>query len=60
MKLLSLFNRKGTKPSASEAGRVLAEMAALNYRERVRARTRLMRAELGLPEVAILEPRAKP
>ena len=43
--------------TASEAGRVLAEMACLNDRERYRARARLMREQLGLPASDILEPR---
>ena len=60
MKLLSLFSRKHHHPSPSEAGKRLSELAALNARERVKARARIMREELGLPAAAILEPRVKP
>jgi hypothetical protein len=39
------------------AGRALAELACLAPRERVKARARLMRAQMGLPPLPALEPR---
>lgn len=52
---MNLFRRK--KPTASEAGRALAELACLSDRERIRARTRLMREQMGLPPSPALAPR---
>lgn len=40
------------------AGRALAELACLAPRERVKARARLMRAQMGLPPLPALEPRS--
>ena len=60
MKLLkNLLRPKPAAPTPSEAGKVLSELACLNDRERVRARTRLMREQLGLPASPLLEPRCK-
>lgn len=42
---------------ASAAGRALAELACLGPREKVKARARLMREQMGLPPLAALEPR---
>jgi hypothetical protein len=53
--MMGLFRRK--KPTASEAGRALAEMACLSHRERIRARARLMREQMGLPHAPELDPR---
>lgn len=53
---MRLFRRK--KPTPSEAARVLNELRCLDYRERVKARARLMREQLGLPPVDALEPRS--
>lgn len=53
---MGLFRRP--KPTPSDAGRALAEMACLSHRERIRARTRLMRADMGLPPLPELDPRA--
>lgn len=39
------------------AGRALAELACLAPRERVKARARLIRAQMGLPPLPALEPR---
>ena len=39
------------------AGRALAELACLAPRERVKARARMMRTEMGLPPLPPLEPR---
>lgn len=44
-----------TDPSA--AGKVLSELACLAPRERVKARARMMRAQMGLPPLPALEPR---
>lgn len=52
---MRLFRKR--KPEPSEAARVLAEMACLSQRERIRARARLMRQEMGLPPCPHLEPR---
>jgi hypothetical protein len=46
------------KGDASAAGKVLAELACLAPRERVKARARMMRAQMGLPPLPALEPRA--
>lgn len=46
-------------PSATDAGRVLAELACLSTRERIRARARLMREEMGLPPAPELNSRTK-
>lgn len=43
------------KPDPSTAGRALGELAHLAYRQRVRARARMMRAEMGLPEDRALD-----
>lgn len=50
------FRRR--KPTPSEAAAVLNELRCLNYRERVRARARLMREQMGMPPAPELEPRA--
>lgn len=54
--MMGLFRRK--RPTASDAGRALAELACLSHRERIRARARLMREEMGLEPSPYLEPRA--
>lgn len=54
--MMGLFRRH--KPTPSDAGRALAELACLSHRERIRARARLMREEMGLPPLPELEPRA--
>lgn len=46
MKLFSIFRRK---PDASAAGRALGELAHMDERRRIRARTIAMREEMGLP-----------
>lgn len=51
---MNLFRRRTT---TTDAGRALAEMACLDRRERIRCRARMMRADLGLPPLAALEPR---
>lgn len=43
--------------AASAAGKALSELACLAPRERVKARARLMRAQMGLPPLPALEPR---
>jgi hypothetical protein len=53
--MMGLFRRR---PTPSDAGRALAELACLSHRERIRARTRLMREDLGLPPSPALDPRA--
>lgn len=52
--MIALFRRR---PDPSSAGRELAELACLNSRERVRARARLMREQMGLPPAKELESR---
>lgn len=52
---MNLFRRP--KPTASEAAAVLNELRCLSNRERIRARTRLMREQLGLPPLPELESR---
>lgn len=52
------INRKVPKRDASAAGKVLSELACLAPRERVKARARMMRAQMGLPPLPALEPRA--
>lgn len=53
---MGLFRR--SRPTPSDAGRALAELACLSHRERIRARTRMMREQQGLPPLPELEPRA--
>lgn len=53
---LNPFRRR--KPTPAEAAHVLAELACLNSRERVRARARLMCEQMGRPIPPELEPRA--
>lgn len=43
----------------SAAGKLLSEMACLAPRERVKARARLMREQMGLEPLPALEPRCK-
>lgn len=52
---MRLFHRR---PDPNEAAKVLAELACLDRRERVKARARLMREQMGLPPLPALEPRA--
>ena len=54
---MRLFRRR--KPEPAEAARVLAELACLNQRERIRARCRIMREQMGLPPIAIFESRTE-
>lgn len=49
------FTRR--QPTPSEASAVLNEFRCLNYRERVKARARLMRQQMGLPHAPELDPR---
>jgi len=42
-------------PTVSDCGRELAHFRALNDRERVKARARLMREERGLPPLDVLK-----
>lgn len=49
--------REVQKPDPSAAGKALSELACLAPRERVKARARLMRAQMGLPPLPALEPR---
>lgn len=54
--------RDAVRPSradASAAGKLLSEMACLAPRERVKARARLMREQMGLEPLPALEPRCK-
>lgn len=51
---MNLFRRR---PTPTDAGRALAELACLDQRERYKARARLMRADMGLPPAPELEPR---
>ena len=44
--MIRLFRRR---PTASDAGRTLSELACLDRRERFKARARLMRSDMGLP-----------
>ena len=44
-------------PSLADCGRILAEHRCLQTRERVKARARLMRAEMGLEPLRALEGR---
>jgi hypothetical protein len=44
------------KPTPSEAARVLSELSCLSNRERIKARARLMREQMGLEPAPILEP----
>lgn len=43
---------------ASAAGRALSELACLAPRERVKARARMMREQMGLAPLPALEPRS--
>jgi len=52
--MMGLFRRR---PTPTDAGRALAELACLDRRERAKARARMMRADLGLPPLPALEPR---
>jgi len=45
------------RPTPTEAARVLSELSCLSDRERIRARTRMMRADMGLPPINALRPR---
>ncbi len=54
---MRLFRKR--KPEPSEAARVLAEMACLSQRERIRARCRIMRDQMGLPPLEIFESRTE-
>jgi len=51
---MNLFRRR---PTPTDAGRALAELACLDQRERYKARARLMREQMGLPPSPELEPR---
>jgi len=42
-------------PTVSDCGRELAHFRALNERERIKARARLMREERGLPPLDVLK-----
>lgn len=53
---MKLLARLRSKPTPAEAARVLAELSCLNQRERVKARCRLMREQMGLEPAPILEP----
>ena len=46
------------RPTPSQSGRVLSELACLTLRERIRARARLMREQQGLPPHPALRSRA--
>ena len=46
------------RPTPSQAGKVLSELACLAPRERIRARARLMREQQGLPPHPALRSRA--
>lgn len=52
---MNLFRRRA--PTPSDAGRMLAELACLNDRERYKARARQMREAMGLPASPVLDPR---
>lgn len=52
---MNLLRRR--KPTPREAASVLNELRCLDYRERVRARARLMREQMGLEPSPYLEPR---
>jgi hypothetical protein len=47
---MNLISRLFKRPTPTDAGRILSELACLKGRERVKARARLMRVQLGLPE----------
>ena len=56
--MMGLFRRApAAAPTATDAGRALAEMACLDRRERFKARARLMRQQMGLEPLSALEPR---
>ncbi len=52
---MNLLRRR--KPTPAEASAVLNELRCLDYRERVRARARMMCEQLGRPVPPELEPR---
>lgn len=51
--MINPFRRRTIKDAAKE----LSDWKCLNDRERVKARARLMRQEMGLPPSPVLEPR---
>jgi len=46
-----------TPPTLADSGRLLAEFRCLSERERIRARARLMREQMGLPPLDALRSR---
>lgn len=55
--MFSLRRLIARKPSPSEAASVLSELACLSGRERIRARCRIMEAQMGRPPSPVFEPR---
>lgn len=51
---LNPFRRR--EPTPSEAARILSEMACMSQRERIRARCRLMAADMGRDVPDVLKP----
>lgn len=49
--------RQSAPPSLADSARILAEYRCLSQRERIRARARLMREQMGLPPLDALNPR---
>jgi hypothetical protein len=52
---MNLLRRIFMPPSIEDSARHMNEWKALDRRERVKARARLIREELGLPPLAALE-----
>lgn len=51
--------RQVAPPALADSARALAEYRCLSQRERIRARARLMREQMGLPPLDALNPRGK-
>lgn len=54
------FSRRQTPPSLVDSARTLAEYQCLSNRERIRARTRLMRKQMGMAPSPYLNSKVKP
>lgn len=53
--MASLWPFKRPAPSVEDSARTLAEFRCLNERERRKARARIMREEMGLPPLKVLQ-----
>lgn len=51
--------RQVVPPAVADSARAMAEYRCLSDRERIRARARLMREQMGLPPLDALKPRGK-